>query len=197
MTLMFQGGGSPGLSYIASEFADTTTTSLVVNVPSHNTGDKIYVFIGSESASAADPITTSDGLTNEASRTGNVTYVWSKVAGGSEPATYTFTLSSASDAVAIAVSLRNFTSDVIGAISATDTAAGVTMTNAGILLCFSNKEGGAITSGPSGMTVIKEHIYSGHEAGLYRENVSSGATGIRQTTFSGGTNENSILVGVW
>lgn len=196
---MMTGIGSNALHIATTSASIQSGTSLVVNTPTHASGDRIYIFIGSDSNSGIQPITNSQGFSQRATRTGNDTAVWSKVAGASEPSSYTFTISANDNEVVIyAISVRGITSDAIGTISATNVAGSVTMIAAGLLWCFSNKRGAlSITSGPAGMATVSELSYFGNMAGLYKQDVNSGATGDKTTTFSGGTTANSVLIGVW
>lgn len=130
-----------------------------------------------------------------------------KVAGSSEPASYTFTTSSAVNKSAIVAAFSNasygqigsFGTVVVTSSTSTVTAPSITIAGSGSVLLAAFGANGAIGTGwgtaPSGMSIaaVEEGAVNAATA-LYYASVSSGVSGDRTVSFN--TSGSSSLVGV-
>lgn len=129
--------------------------------------------------------------------------ICTRVAGSSEPSAYSFQSTSAvGQGVSIAAFRGGFAEvSVLGAqagasSSTAITAAGITMTEAGLLLMFAAAEGAsqAVATGPAGMSLVFESEVAPRMA-LYSAPSGPGATGTRRITWAvSGTGKTSVLL---
>jgi len=130
-----------------------------------------------------------------------------KLAGASEPANYTFTLSASTNASGVVVTFRNAAYDTVGTISTTasgsiQTAPAITLSSSSsaILALFAHDVNSRTWSSPTSGLVSTATDSDGNNPSwaLYRElNLSSGSTGTRSATCSNVTgNIGCLLVGI-
>lgn len=129
--------------------------------------------------------------------------ICTRVAGSSEPSTYSFrSTSTAGQGVAIVAFRGGYGQvSVLGAQAGSDslasiTAAGITMTGGGPLLMFAAAEGAsqAVTEGPAGMSQVFE-AEMGPRMTLYSEARGAGATGTRSITWAmSGVGKTAVLL---
>lgn len=130
-----------------------------------------------------------------------------KIAGASEPASYTFSLSSATNASGVIVTFRNAAYDTVGTIrttasSSVQTAPAITLSSSSsaILALFAHDIGSRTWSSPTSglVSTATDSDANNPSWALYRElNLSSGSTGTRSSTVSNVTgNIGCLLVGI-
>ena len=192
-----------GVTFIASSFfvdADIGTGDVLIDKPVGTLEDDLVVLFGINrnslvalptggttwiekfgytiaSTSVSEPVTTNDN-----------SYLWYKIAGGSEPSQYTlaYTDEGTDGMCLICATFRNASSvETYGAVD-TKTAPSLTASEDDTFLswrgtAFGEDSAASITA-PTGMTLIDKHHTDVAEVGLataYEHNLSAGATGTR------------------
>lgn len=202
----------PPVITIIGSTSDTKSngTQMVVSKPSGTeSGDLLLLFVSSASNTVGTP--SSSGFTMYADQNSPVSSVLYKVAGSSEPSTYSVSSGQTQPAICCLVAIRNHTSGlVLGSWSAsgtgtTITAPSITMPSSGLLFAFYSMrieigETGTLSQ-PSGMnTTLNLQSTGSAYIGVFNESRSSGATGTKSSnaTSTGTiTYHRSILIGVY
>jgi hypothetical protein len=180
------------------EFVDWATnygTMSVTRPATYASGDRLFIFMGSSSGSNISPVNppAGGGFTQVMYDTGNVSGVWTKVMGASEPTSYLFTSAQNTDRCNWAAIVVRNEAGYVNGFNSTATAPSVTMPSAGILFCFFFDEGSFSYTNPTGMTLITSTAWSEASIGLSYEVVTAGATGTRSSNLS----DHAFSVGVY
>lgn len=122
-----------------------------------------------------------------------------KTAGGSEPASYTFTASGGLKTSGAILAYRAGTFDAVGSFNTANpvVAPSITMSYAGILLAAYASENASVTfTTPGGMAALASYNVTAPSFAVFDQEVGGGATGTRTSTPSGGTVQAGILIGI-
>lgn len=181
------------VSYI--DYATNFGTMAVTRPTTYSSGDRLFVFMGSNSGNNIDPVNppAGGGFTQVMYDTGNVGGVWTKVLGSSEPTSYLFTSNGDPDRCAWAAVVVRSSSGYVNAFNSTATAPSVSMPSAGLLFCFFFDEGAFSYSNPAGMTLITSTSWTKASIGLSYQEVTAGLTGTRTSNLS----DHAFSVGVY
>lgn len=200
------GGVTAGITFIAVGTGTNSGATVVANKPTGTDVDDLMVAFMCNNAAGGRLWSPPSGWTavvnQNASPNISVCY---KVAGASEPSTYTWTLSgSATSNVIVIATYRGAVYDTVGTIStalsgSVQTAPAITLaaSNSTILAFFCSSDGATWSSPSSGLT-SRFSFSAGPGLVLYSEdNLASGSTGTRSATISATTgNEGCLLVGI-
>ena len=195
-------GATPVLrSPAVTRFSDTlAAATFSLNVPSHSPGDYLYVFLTVNAAAFVTSIPAGWTLLGSATATAERLGVYYKVASGSEPASYSWTVANAYAVVSFAVG--NVVSQTLGTIGVSGGTAfnvsvpAVTTYSNGLLFmlaCIDNT--GTVTSYTSPNYTFTQRASVG---GSSNAGTSAFAVNTTPTTTSGnssGTGDCSISVG--
>lgn len=181
--------------------AGATSSTCVVNLPAGTVaGDLMFALFQSTFATGAGPVNTLSGWTALASYTAGYpdTWLFYRVAGGSEPGSYTWSVSNG-DGTSISGAIVSYqggpTIDVAGAAishsaTGTNTVASITTANSGVLVLLASQRTttGLGLSTPSGFAQQMDvNPNAGCELGVYDKTFGTGATGtVTQTGSSFG-----------
>lgn len=183
----------------SSAVASGLSTTLVISVPTHVSGDLLLAFmIGSFSGGSN---WTQANWTELYDRSGNGgPAVFYKVAGASEPSTYTFTQTNNNTYSGAIAVFRNAQIDVVGT-AALDTdplvAPSINVSeNNSILIGFYGANSASRTpSTPTGMSnIIMDNNASSPSFAVFTETVNIGATGTRSSTIGTTSSTTGILL---
>lgn len=180
---------------IASYGSDTATTTITINKPTGTVEGDLMIAV-----MVSDEARTWTGDTDWTEVRDGAPRIAYKVAGASEPSSYTFTCALSRRSRGVILTYRNAVYDTIGAVDTSSpySPAGITMSDTGRLIgviCKSDTAGTTFTL-PSSMTsrtnstIVTPRIAIGDEA------VSAGATGSRTFTSSSTTNIAAVLLGI-
>lgn len=181
-------------------------TSHVCNKPAGTVaGDILVAIMGGSNTGAAITWTGGTGFTEPADQGASpnlrVAYL---VAGASEPATYTFTSSAATNSSVHILRFSNGLFDAAGSIVATAAdgalaATGITSAGGCVIASFLSRLGASTHSTPSGMTLVAQTNAGGNQMlSTFAQQVPAGATGTRTCTIGGGVSDANagIVVGI-
>lgn len=206
---------STGITIVASATATGTNgTTLVVNKPTGTlSGDLLLLFITSTSNTVGTP--SASGFTMLLDVDAPVSSVLYKVAGGSEPSTYSVSSGQTQPAICLLVAIRGSTNTLTSGTwsssgtGTTITAPSITMPNSGLLFAFYgmrvSQTASMSLSTPSGMNVTLSSVSANTSSGknyigVYDQSVTSGSTGnkVSTVTVTSGTitYHRSVLVGI-
>jgi hypothetical protein len=174
--------------------------TVVITNPTAVNGDLILMGITGRNVA---PVTTLAGWTNILTSTiaaGQNLYLYTKIA-NSLPSTETWTVDSRKCS-AFTASFSNASVDVVGVVTgdadmSSYTAAGITATASGLLLCIAQIDNNSLFTPPSGMTERVDYAFSGSGSNtitLCTQVISAGATGTRTGTSSTANIGSSVLV---
>lgn len=200
-------GAAAAIEFVASAQTQVNSNTLTINKPTGTQSGDLLIALCS--AKNARTWTGDTGWTEvidqgTASPAIRVAYL---VAGGSEPASYSFTVSPSEDLSGVIVAFRYAAYDTIGTISTTQssgvqTAPQITLSASGsaLLAFFANHSSNRTWSNPTSglVSTATDSDANAPSWALYRElNLSSGSTGTRAATCSTTSgNFGCILVGI-
>lgn len=196
--------GMTGLGTVQTEFIDVTTAdgglTLTITKPTGViSGDLLVAIVCAEDTTSWSGDT---GWTEVAEQVANPALrVAYKVAGASEPANYSFTLSIVEDAGTSGAILayRRGLFDAVGSFNTSDpiVAPEITMSRPGILLAAYAVQNVSTFTVPSGMELrASDSNATKPSYAIFDQEVTDGATGSRSSTPSTGTNRGGILIGI-
>lgn len=178
-----------------------STAAFTINAPAGLTAGDLILF-ALFNAYQDETASTPDGfsLVANLSTGSNRLYLFTKVAGASEPATYSTTRGGADSAAGVCVAYRGASGvDVVGSIVFSKTAPSITPTTAGVLLGLFGSEQSSTSLGtitpPAGMTMVTsaDRLYT--HLVLCDENPSpSGATGDKTIAYTGTQGQAAVLL---
>lgn len=199
-------GGVAAIEFVASAQAGTAASTLTINKPAGvQSGDLLIALCGTK---AGRTWTGDTGWTEVIDQgVAPSTRVAYLIAGGSEPATYTFTSSSSDALSGVIAAFRYAAYDTIGTISTTatsgvQTAPAITLStsSSAIFAFFANSNSDRSWSNPTSglVSTASDSDTDAPSWALYRElDLSSGSTGTRSATCSSTSgNSGCILVGI-
>lgn len=202
-------GSGPKITIVGSEKTSPATgTSLVINKPADVASGDLLVALVVAARRADDTWTGPAGWTERAQSNdgGNSPdiAIFTKVAGGSEGASYTFSYTFSSSLTGCIVALRGGTYDTVGALTRTSstsrTIAGITVAAGGstLLAIVAIMIGSETITPPSGMETLSSETgaTSPNWAVLIGRPVPSGATGDKTATSTGSNNGGSYMLAV-
>ena len=187
--------------YIASAGTRSTASTTVVNKPTGtDVNDLMVAFIidGDTGITPSYPSGWTEAtLDTTGNNTGAVAY---KIAGASEPSSYTFGLTGAFGKVVQIITIRNASKLIVGTYDegtdATLVAPSITA-NTGILLAWFGAESTpTLTTAPSGMTLAL-NTTGGPVCWTYYQNVVGGSTGTKTLVINNSQQNRDILVNVY
>lgn len=177
-----------------SSYAEAT---IVINKPTGTvSGDLLFSAIVSDFANISTAPSGWTLIRNTSAATGNRLITYYKVAGGSEPSTYTWTFDANTDISGGIIAYSGLTGTPLdvengqenSSASTSVTAPAVTVTNSDSLLIFAggvNEDNDATTyTAPSGMTERVDTFNTWSSLEIADQNVASGSTGTRVATAS-------------
>lgn len=176
---------------VNSSYAEAT---IVITKPSGTaSGDLLFAAIASDDFNISSAPSGWTLIRNTLSSYANRLLTYYKVAGGSEPADYTWTFSASTDLTGAVLAYTGLTSTPLdvenvqeNASSTSVTAPSITVTNNDSLLIFvgsTNEDNDATTyTPPSGMTERVDRFNTWTSMEVADQNVASGATGTRVAT---------------
>lgn len=191
-----QGGSSTSIGLVA-QTSSTGTNSLVITKPTGTaSGDLIVIAAAFDGSPVFATITAPSGFTTVINTSGGIglpLLVCYKVAGGSEPSSYTVTFSGSSTSAGIAQTWSPYTAIVTGTANfgtaSPATALGVTLTGgSGVALAFFGTRTVSITTGPSGWTARATAGGATPKVYSYSKAIPAGASGNAAATLSAGNN---------
>jgi hypothetical protein len=196
------GSGGKSLSLVGkSAVAASSLVALGIARPANvQAGDLLIAFLTADQPKSWDGDTGWTERVDYGSRPG--LWVGTKVAGASEPASYTFAMSGSAQQAGFIVAYRTASFDVIGsvgALSGTSVAApSVTLSGAGLLLAFFGCVNASSTfSTPAGMApLLIDKDGNSPSFGAFVQEVGAGATGSRTSTPDLGGTSAGVLIGI-
>lgn len=204
-------GGFIGIPDAFVGYAEATingpTTTLSINKPTGTESGMILVAVLASGAAGGVTWTGDSGWTEIYDKGSlpnlRVAYL---VAGGSEPASYTFTISGSTNALGQILCFRGYGYDTVGAgtnLIGNGALAITELTSAGgIIICAAASTAGTPApthTTPTGMTLIRSTSFnSAHTVSTWYQPVAASATGTRTTTVANMASKTStgILVGL-
>lgn len=187
--------------YIASAGTRSAGTTTVVNKPTGTIQNDLMIALLMDGDTGITPSYptgwTQSILSNAANNSGAVAY---KIAGASEPSSYTFGLTGAFGKVVQIVTIR-YASNVATGTYATGTSATLTAptitASFGILLAWFGAESTpTLTTAPTGMTLAL-NTTGGPVCWTYYQNIAAGSTGTRTLVINASQAYKTILVNAY
>lgn len=185
-------GGSLPLAFVASDTGRGSGGTLTINKPTGTQAGDILVAVVANAAFATSISSAPSGWSSWVTNSGQ--FIYYKVAGGSEPASYDWAWASGNTAGCI-VTYRSGNVGVAGTGASDSTALSITPNATGTLLafyCILNNT--TVSSPPGGMTLRASNLGLGLSIVVYdQENVGASATGNKALTWSAAGNQRSVL----
>jgi hypothetical protein len=180
------------LSVIGSNSLRSGSGTATINTPTHSAGDMLIAIGIGRASNGAVTVPAGWTLALENRTSDPTVYLAYKIATGSEPTSYSFSVSGASAHSVVITSVRNATEiTTIGTVtrtsSITNSALSITPSKSGMLMgaFYAEDNSRSITSPPSEMTIINS-IVSQPAAYLYQQFPQyTIATGNKTVTWSG------------
>lgn len=200
-------GGTGAVEFVASAQAQNSGSStLVISKPAGTQNGDLMIALCTSAAARSwtDATGWTEVIDQNASPSIRVAY---KVDGGSEPASYTFTLSASNNASGVIATFRRAAYDTIGTISTaqssgTQTAPAITLSfsSSAILAFFAHDTASKTWSSPTAglISTATDSDATQPSFALYRQlDMAAGSTGTRSATVNASANNfGCILVGI-
>jgi hypothetical protein len=203
---MMQGIGPTGPVLVGSSTSSSTTATMVVNKPAGVVAGNLLVAAVASSDSNSWSIPS--GWTKLAELVGVPLYdhsvtVFTKVAGGAEPSSYTFDAGSSLKQSGVIAAWGGMAYDSAGAFDVEHRgdpiiAPSITLSHDGLLLAiYSTDLNGETFTTPAGMLPLAEiHSSTTPSIAIFSEQAAAGATGTRTSTPSAGGASSGVLIGL-